>query len=356
VTGRPLRLGIVGCGWVALERHLPSLAHVAEVEVVALADLDAAALGRAAKRAPGARQFPTADALAADAAVEAVAVTVPPARHVEVALTALSAGKHVLVEKPLAASIEDADALMAAAESSACKVVVGFNFRQHRFVKRVRAMIAGGELGDVTCIRSAFTNDVPLDEAARWRGTRSLGGGGILDRAVHEIDLWRHLLADDVAEVSAYSVPGRTEDDVAVVTARMRRGTLATIVVLDSAVVSHEVTVYGSRATANVDLCRFDGFSVEATGSLPGSPSSRLRRAAGILSDATGSARAIRRGGDFLLTYEDEWRRFAEIIRNDLPAEPSVAEGRAALEVALAAVASADSGAPVRLARSDVPG
>ena len=69
-----------------------------------------------------------------------------------------------------------------------------------------------------------------------------------------------------------------------------------------------------------------------------------------MLSDARGSAKAIRRGGDYLLTYEDEWRRFAEIVRHDLPAEPSVADGRAALEVALAAIASADTRAPVQLA------
>ena len=63
----------------------------------------------------------------------------------------------------------------------------------------------------------------------------------------------------------AVSVPGRTEDDVAIITARMRRGALTTIVVLDSAVVSHELIVYGSRASARLDLCRFDGFAVETT-------------------------------------------------------------------------------------------
>ena len=197
----PLRLGIVGCGWVALDRHLPALAHVREVTVVALADVDPDALARTAALAPAARRFSSAEALADDPTVEAVAVTVPPAAHVEVALAALARGKHVLVEKPLAPSLEEADVLVAAAEASPCKVVVGFNFRRHRFVQRTRAMIAAGELGDVTCIRSVFTNDVPLDDAARWRGSRALGGGGILDRAVHEIDLWRYLLADDVAEV-----------------------------------------------------------------------------------------------------------------------------------------------------------
>ena len=350
----PLRLGIVGCGWVALERHLPALAHAPEVAVVALADVDQQALARATAFAPCARHFSSAEALADDPTVEAVAVTVPPADHVPVALAALAAGKHVFVEKPLAASLEEADALLAAAEASPCKVVVGFNFRHHRFVQRAREMIVDGELGKVTCVRSAFTNDVPLDDAAGWRGSRALGGGGILDRAVHEIDLWRYLLADEVTDVYAVSNPGRTEDDVAVITARMRRGALATIVVLDSAVVSHELTIYGSRASARLDLCRFDGFAVEATGSLPGSPRARLLRARGVLSDARANARAVRRGGDYILTYEDEWRRFAATVRRDLPAEPALADGRAALEVALAAVESAGSGAPIQMPTSNV--
>jgi predicted dehydrogenase len=322
---------------------------VPEVEVVALADLERATVAWAGVLAPAARQHTSAEALLADDRVEAVAVCVPPAGHVEVALAALAEGKHVLVEKPLASSLEEADRLVAAAEVAMQKVVVGFNFRRHRFVERARQAIVAGQLGEITCLRSAFTNDVPFDEAARWRGTRALGGGGILDRAVHEFDLWRYLLADEVAEVSAISVPGRTEDDIAVVTARMRGGALATIVVLDSAVVSHELTVYGSHAAARLDLCRFDGFAVETSEHLPGSPRARLRRARATLADPAGSARAIRRGGDHLVTYEDEWRAFAELVRRDLPARPSVHDGRAALEIALAAIAAADSGAPVTL-------
>ena len=130
----------------------------------------------------------------------------------------------------------------------------------------------------------------------------------------------------------------------------MRRGALATIVILDSAVVSHELTVYGSRESARLDLCGLEGFAVEATGSLPGSPRARLRRARGMLSHAQGSARAIRRGGDFILAYEDEWRRFAAIVRRDLRADPVLAAGRAALEVALAASSRPKTASPVQVA------
>lgn len=351
---RPLRVGIVGCGWVAVERHIPALRHVREVDVVALADRNASALDRAGNLVPGAQRHTDAEVLAADPSVEAVAICVPPSAHVEAALAALAAGKHVFVEKPLASSLEDADRLVEAAASSPAKAVVGFNFRHHRFTRRARDAIRAGELGRIDCIRSAFTNDIGVGEAVRWRGTRELGGGGILDRAVHDIDLWRYLLADDVAEVFAYSRPGRTDDEVAVVTVRMCGGAIASITVLDAAVVSHELTLYGTRGALQLDLCRFDGYAGQSPGLLPGSPKARARRLAGAFSDVGGQVRAIRRGGDFMATYEDEWRRFAEIVRLDLPAEPSVADGRAALAVALAAVESADSGAPVRLDRATV--
>jgi predicted dehydrogenase len=233
-------------------------------------------------------------------------------------------------------------------------VVVGFNFRHHRFVQRARAAIRSGELGRVDGIRSAFTIDAPVRDAARWRGTRALGSGGILDRAIHDIDLWRYLLDDDVAEVFAYSRPGRTDDEVAVVSARMSAGAIVSHSGLDGSVVSHELMLYGTHAALRLDLCRFDGYAVESPDVLPGSPRARARRFAGTFSDVGGHIRAIRRGGDFMATYEDEWRQFAEIVRRDLPAEPSLADGRAALAVALAAIESAESGAPVLLNRASV--
>jgi len=346
---RPLGIGFVGCGWVTNERHLPALLRVREVDVVALADPNVAALDRAGRLAPNARRYSDVQELAADGRVEAVAVCVPPAAHVDVALSALAAGKHVLVEKPLAASRKDAERLVDAVAGSSAKAVVGFNFRHHRFVQRARAAIKSGALGRVDGIRCAFTNDVPIRDAARWRGTRALGSGGILDRATHDIDLWRYLLDDDVAEVFAYSRPGRTDDEVAVVSARMSAGAIASITIVDGSVVSHELMLYGTRAALRLDLCRFDGYAVESPDLLPGSPRARARHFAGTFSDVGGHVRAIRRGGDFMVTYEDEWRRFEEIVRLDLPAEPSVTDGRAALEVALAAIESASSGAPVHI-------
>ena len=82
---------------------------------------------------------------------------------------------------------------------------------------------------------------------------------------------------------------------------------------------------------------------------LPGSPAARLRRARDAVRRPGESLRAVRGGGDFRLSYVDQWRHFARAVRGEVAASPTLADGRAALEVALAAARSADSGSSVRL-------
>jgi len=104
-----LGLGIVGCGHVAEVAHLPALARVPEIELVGIAEADPRRAARAAEHAP---VHPSVERLLADPRVEAVAVLVPPAGHVAAAGAALDAGRHVLVEKPLALTVEDAASLV----------------------------------------------------------------------------------------------------------------------------------------------------------------------------------------------------------------------------------------------------
>jgi predicted dehydrogenase len=127
----------------------------------------------------------------------------------------------------------------------------------------------------------------------------------------------------------------------------MRGGALATTLVLDDTAVGHELSVYGTAGALHLDLCRFDGFQYARTDAPPGSARARARRLAETLRRPGESARAMRRGGDYRLTYEEQWRRFAAIVRGELPASPSLADGRQALAIALAATESAAVGARV---------
>jgi predicted dehydrogenase len=341
-----VRLGIVGCGYVTLDRHLPALRHVPEIEVVAVADAVPERAAEAARRA-GARAVDV-DTLFGDGLVEAVAVCTPPATHAELALAALAAGKHLFLEKPLAPSLEEADRIVERAAGSPLRVVVGLNFRRHRLVERARRLVREGRLGRVQAVRSAFTNPV-LDAEIDWKTKRPLAGGALVDRAVHHFDLWRYVLGEEVAEVFGLTRSERGDDQSTLVTARTTEGTPLTTLALDDSVVTHDLAIYGSEAAVFADLCRFDGFDVAPRTELPGSPAARLRRARDAVRRPGESLRAVRGGGDFRLSYVEQWRHFARAVRGEEEASPTLADGRAALEVALAAARSADSGAAVRL-------
>jgi predicted dehydrogenase len=345
----PLRLGVVGCGAVARERHLPALARVDGIEVVALADVDPAALAATAQRFGVARRHPTAPALAADPEVEAVAVCTPPATHVAAALAALDAGKHLFVEKPLAVTLAEADALLQRAAGSSRVAAVGFNLRWHRRVVHARRLVLDGALGRVHTVVSTFTDPLARKVLPPWRSRRAEGGGALLDRAAHHFDLWRFLLDDEVDAVTAMGRSAARDDDGLVVTARLRSGALASLVALDDSAVTHRLTLYGTEGAADVDLLRFDGLTRLGLEDYPGDPRVRLGQLRQRLSDARGSLQAIRRGGDFDAAYEHAWRHFADAVRHGAPAGATFRDGRASLAIALAAARSLDSGAVERV-------
>jgi predicted dehydrogenase len=344
----PVRLALIGCGFVALDRHLPALRHVPEVEVVAAADRHSARAIEALQRFPEIGRTAEVEEVLADPRVEAVAICTPPATHAELTLAALEAGKHVFLEKPIAPTLEEADRLIEHADRSSHAVMVGFNFRRHRFVEQARRVVSEGTLGRIQALRTAFTSPI-LDRKLEWHGQRSVGGGSLFDRAIHHFDLWRFLLGAEVAEVFAFTQSERSDDQCAVVTGRTTDGTPLCTLALDDSVVTHDLAVYGADGALFVDCCRVDGFHLAPRSEPPGSPQARFRRGREALRRPGDSLRAVRRGGDFRVGYEEQWRHFADAIRRGVAPSPTLADGRTALEIAVAAAESADSSSCVRI-------
>jgi myo-inositol 2-dehydrogenase/D-chiro-inositol 1-dehydrogenase len=344
VTG----LGIVGCGWVTANRHLPALARVRELEVVALGDADADALKTLAGRFGVRGRYGDVAQLLGDPRVDAIAVCVPPAAHVEVALAALAAGKHVFVEKPLALTLEDADRLVQHAAGTGLTTMVGFNLRFHRLVRRLRGLVSSGELGTIHAVGTTYTDDVLLrPDHPDWRESRQLGGGTLLEKAIHHFDLWRFLLADEVAEVHAHT-SSEPAEIVGSVSARMRAGVLASTLAVDATSISNLVAVYGTKGRAVLDLHRFDGLEQASPSEPSGAVGTRARAALRTARTLPAGLVAARRGGEALLAYEAEWRHFAEsIARGGGGVESTLEDGKRALDIALAARESAATGARV---------
>jgi predicted dehydrogenase len=198
----PLRLAIIGLG-PASQPHVKALADLAgTIEVVGAATRSAT---RAA--ASGPLPFPvTTDpaALLAHPSADAVLILTPPAAHQDLTLEALAAGKHVLVEKPLAIDIASGDAMVAAAATAKRHLGVVLQHRFRAGAQRLAAALASGELGSIV----AASVHVPwwrpqsyYDEPGRGTFARD-GGGVLLTQAIHAIDLF-HALTGVEAVVAA---------------------------------------------------------------------------------------------------------------------------------------------------------
>jgi predicted dehydrogenase len=143
-----------------------------------------------------------------DPAIDIVDICTPGDSHVEIAIAALDAGKHVLCEKPLANSVEEAERMVAAAERAAARGIrsmVGFSYRRVPAIGVARALIAEGRLGEIRQTRAEYLQDWLADENAplTWRLDKSLAGSGSLgDIGAHAIDMIQHVTGTTVDAVS----------------------------------------------------------------------------------------------------------------------------------------------------------
>jgi predicted dehydrogenase len=230
-----LRTAIVGCGKVA-HLHAPVLSRVPESEFVAACDADFARAESVAAQYK-ARPFRDTNEMIAAAGVEALVVCTPHPLHAAPAIAALESGVHVLVEKPLAASVADCDAMIAAARRSGARLGVVSQRRWFEPVRRIMAAIDAGKIG--TPVLGAVTMYSWRDEAYYrsdpWRGRWDTEGGGVLiNQSPHHIDvlLW---LMGPVEEVigrwANLNHPYVEVEDTALGILRFRSGALASIVV-----------------------------------------------------------------------------------------------------------------------------
>jgi predicted dehydrogenase len=140
--------------------------------------------------------------------VDLVDVCTPGDTHAEIAIAALEAGKHVLCEKPLANSVAEAEAMVAAADRAAAdgvRAMVGFTYRRVPAIALARKLVADGRLGEVRHVRAHYLQDWLVDPEAplSWRLDKSKAGSGALgDIGAHVVDLTQHILGDTIHEVS----------------------------------------------------------------------------------------------------------------------------------------------------------
>src|SRR6202171_4763575 len=190
-----VRVGIIGAGWMA-GQHMATLERLGGVEVAGVCGLDEA---RARERAGKAATYTDWKQLIAREAPDALFVCTPPLAHREVAVAALEKGIHVYLEKPIARGLEDARVIVDAAAASKAVCAVGYQYRAIEVLDDLRAALDGQEVGFLIGIGTGPTKSRP------WFVDRLQGGGNLLERASHQIDLVRAIGGEVVAVKAAAS-------------------------------------------------------------------------------------------------------------------------------------------------------
>jgi UDP-N-acetyl-2-amino-2-deoxyglucuronate dehydrogenase len=253
---RQVRTAIVGCGKVG-RIHADALRSVPEAEFVAVCDSDPER-SRAFAEQYGVRSFTDIGALLKDAAPEAVILCTPHPLHAEPAVQAAEAGVHILVEKPLAASLKDCDAMLAAADKAGVQLGVVSQRRFYEPVLRMRAAIDAGKIGRpaLGMFLMLSWRDEAYYRSDPWRGRWSTEGGGVLvNQSPHQLDLLQWLMGP-IEEISGYwanlNHPTVEVDDTAVAVIRFKNGGLGSIVtsVSQKPGVYTKVHVHGSNGAS----------------------------------------------------------------------------------------------------------
>ncbi len=205
---RPIRLAIIGCGNIVLREHLPGFraAGRAAVDVVAFTSRTRTSAERARALWGGGLLLDSWQEVLAREDVDAVDIATPPDVHRDIAVAAARAGKHVLVEKPMALTADEAKQMVEAARTHNVALETAELPRYHGAVRAARAALRTGRIGELTGIEGYLAHGGPQAWAptAAWFFDRARSGGGaLMDLGVHAIDGVRMVAAADVADVSA---------------------------------------------------------------------------------------------------------------------------------------------------------
>ena len=333
-----MRVGVVGAGWWAALAHIPGVLAHAHAELVGIADTDAQRLAMVADHLGVAGRFADHRELLA-AGVDAVVVATPHATHYPIALDAIAAGAHVLVEKPLTLRAADARDLAARSEAAGVHLLTGYTFHFTAAAKLARDLIADGALGEIHLVHCLFTSGVEDfmrgqrhrtehllggPAAATYADPRLSGGGQGQSQVTHAFGLMLWVTGLRGRRVSAYmSSCGAPVDLIDVIACELDNGALATITangaLAPGQTEQEELQYFGPRGTLVHDLL-----------------SGRL-----VLHPANGQPTELVPAGDDAYPVQAPVRSLIDVVRGDAESRTPASVSIATVELLEAAYRSA---------------
>jgi predicted dehydrogenase len=320
-----MRVAVIGAGTMGAN-HARVYSELPDAELVAIADIDEARL-QSAPREASTRLYPDARELFAEEQPDGVSIAVPTRRHLDAALAATEREIALLVEKPLAGEIDDAQRIRRAAETSNVPLMVGYVERFNPAVQELKRRLETGVLGRV--IEASVRRVGPFFPRERDVGVAH-------DLATHDIDVLRWLLEREVEQVQAETQRGvRTpHEDALAGVLRFEGGVVASLEVnWLSPVKLRELSLLGERGMFVVDYLRQE-----------------LRWHGGRADEPSASGpEVVSFPGAGEAPLRAELSAFLRVARRDVPPPVTADDGIAAIRVADALVVAADRGAPVRV-------
>lgn len=342
-----MRYAVIGCGRVS--PHHISAAIENNLQIVALCDLEQAKLlekKNAFSLSEDVHLYTDYKEMLAAEKPELVAIATSSGAHAEIAIDCIHAGCHVIIEKPIALSLADADRILAAEKEMHVKVCTNHQNRFNAAIQQMRNALLAGRFGKLlygtTSIR--WNRDEAYYKSADWRGTWAEDGGTLMNQCIHAIDLLRWMLGDEITEVVGFTDnllhPYIEAEDIGLAMLKFKNGSYGMI---DGTITSfggdyeETLTLFGQNGLAKaggkcvnkIDEWRFaDGTDTES-----------------CVQKECGENPPNVYGFGHKSIYTD----MLEAIREDRPPYVDSAAGRRALETVLAIYKSAAEGKPVRL-------
>lgn len=334
-TSAKLGVGVVGTGRIG-KLHIQHLCQdIPDAEVIAICSLDTELLDSLSQQYD--IRVVTTDyrTLLSNPLVDAILVASSTDSHAEICQAAARAGKHIFCEKPIALDLEQIDETLAIVKEAEVKFQVGFNRRFDVNFRRVRDVISSGEIGEPHILR--ITSRDPSPPPIEYV---KVSGGMFLDMTIHDFDMARYLIDDEVIEVYAVGAVrvdpkiGEIGDiDTAVITLQFQNGVLATIDNSREAVYGYDqrVEVFGSKGMVTVGNLSTDRVTLtNKSGRLSANPPYFF----------------IERYKD---AYLSELRTFVQCFLDDKHPPVSGLDGRAPVVMGYAALKSLRENRPVKL-------
>lgn len=319
-----LNIGVIGLGAIG-QKHVEALAQVERANILGLADINREVAEKTAAKYGG-KAFTDYKQMLALSELDAVIVATPDEIHTEPCLAAAKAGKHILVEKPIATTIEEAQAIIDAAEKAKVKLMVGFSLRFDLHFANMKKIVAAGKLGDLI---SVFTRRLNVITQA----DRINGRCGVLHfLGIHDFDALRWIVGSKPVSIyteESTSIPKKyPQDNESFSIIRFENGVRACSHIGWNLPVQHlggrdfKFDIMGSKGALYVD---------------------QMRQGIEVYSETLSKFPSVNAG----LYFED--RAFVDCVLDDTPSPITGADGLAALKMVMGAVESIQTGLPVKL-------